>query len=562
MTANATAERRTPAPGSPAPGPRGLAPVGPLSGGARLGHGARGLQRGRQRLGVFRPRPGALARLPLERGRHGRHLRRAAAPVLRAGAVERPRPDPQGARLRPHRQPGQPRRGRQGVLLLSRRHAQPQLAALSLQVSAGRLSLRAGWCEENARRSRHDPPFSLLDTGVFDENRYWDVEVRYAKASPDEIHIRIIATNRGPETATLHLLPTLWFRNTWSWGDAADEAAHLRDDRAAPADATWAVRAEHPTLGDLSPLRPRTRRRRCSPRTRATPQRLWGAPNASPYVKDAFHRCVIEGETRRRQPGAHRHQVRRLAMSSRSSPGRRATIGLTLSRQPLARALRQREVIFAQRESEADGLLRRAAARRRRRGPPHPAPGAGRHDLEQAVLPLRRGALARRRPAAAAGRIAAAGATAHWRHLKAARRHLHAGHLGVPLVRRLGPGLPLRRAGAGRRGLRQGPDRAAAQGALPASQRPDPGLRVGLRRRQSAGAGDGGAQGVPRRARAARRAATSASCSACSTSCCSTTPGGSTARTPTATTCSRAASSASTTSRSTTARSRCRPASR
>ncbi len=59
---------------------------------------------------------------------------------------------------------------------------------------------------------------------MFDDNRYWDVEVRYAKASPDEIHIRIIATNRGPDTATLHLLPTLWFRNTWSLGRSGRQA--------------------------------------------------------------------------------------------------------------------------------------------------------------------------------------------------------------------------------------------------------------------------------------------------------------------------------------------------
>ena len=77
--------------------------------------------------------------------------------------------------------------------------------------------------EENARRSRNDPPFSLLDAGVFDDGRYWDVEVRYAKAGPEEIHIRVIATNRGPETAMLHLLPTLWFRNTWSWGNPGEK---------------------------------------------------------------------------------------------------------------------------------------------------------------------------------------------------------------------------------------------------------------------------------------------------------------------------------------------------
>jgi hypothetical protein len=72
--------------------------------------------------------------------------------------------------------------------------------------------------EENHRRGRHEPEFELADTGIFDGNRYFDVVAEYAKAAPDDILIRITVTNRGPETAHLDLLPTLWFRNTWSWG--------------------------------------------------------------------------------------------------------------------------------------------------------------------------------------------------------------------------------------------------------------------------------------------------------------------------------------------------------
>src|SRR5881296_4029430 len=72
--------------------------------------------------------------------------------------------------------------------------------------------------EENRRRGRGEPEFELLDTGVFDESRYFDVFAEYAKASPNDILIRITVANRGPEAASLHLLPTLWFRNTWSWG--------------------------------------------------------------------------------------------------------------------------------------------------------------------------------------------------------------------------------------------------------------------------------------------------------------------------------------------------------
>ena len=79
--------------------------------------------------------------------------------------------------------------------------------------------------EENRCRGRLDPPFNLLDAGVFQDNRYWDVDVRYAKAGPDEIHIRIVVANRGAKEATLHLLPQQWFRNTWAWGDEEKERA-------------------------------------------------------------------------------------------------------------------------------------------------------------------------------------------------------------------------------------------------------------------------------------------------------------------------------------------------
>src|SRR6185503_9774960 len=82
--------------------------------------------------------------------------------------------------------------------------------------------------EENRRRGRSDPEFELIDTGIFDDNRYFDVFVEYAKASPDDILIRITATNRGPEAAPLHVLPTLWFRNTWAWdGDGNDARPSL-----------------------------------------------------------------------------------------------------------------------------------------------------------------------------------------------------------------------------------------------------------------------------------------------------------------------------------------------
>ena len=148
------------------PAPQGaLETVGPLLSRAGLGHRARGLQRGRRRLGLPPARPRPIARLPLERGRHRRHLRPPPAPLLRAGALERARSDPQGAAVRPHRRRRQPRRGREGVLLLSRQHADA-LVHESISTSTRSRSIPyARLVEENRRRGREAPEFELLDTG-------------------------------------------------------------------------------------------------------------------------------------------------------------------------------------------------------------------------------------------------------------------------------------------------------------------------------------------------------------------------------------------------------------
>src|SRR5262252_1129094 len=97
--------------------------------------------------------------------------------------------------------------------------------------------------EGNRRRSRLELEYELLDTGVFDANRYWDVFVEYAKAAPEDVLIRITIANRGPEEATLHVLPTLWFRNTWSWSKGAAKPA-LREA------ARHVVAASHEDLGE------------------------------------------------------------------------------------------------------------------------------------------------------------------------------------------------------------------------------------------------------------------------------------------------------------------------
>ena len=109
------------------------------------------------------------------------------------------------------------------MLLLPRFDADAFLHEGALQISAGGISRTRGSIEENRRRGLGATEFELIDTGVFDEDRYFDVFAEYAKGAANDILIRITVANRGPDKATLHLLPTLWFRNTWSWGKIAEE---------------------------------------------------------------------------------------------------------------------------------------------------------------------------------------------------------------------------------------------------------------------------------------------------------------------------------------------------
>jgi glycogen debranching enzyme len=147
--------------------------------------------------------------------------------------------------------------------------------------------------EENRRRTRKDPPYTLLDTGVFRENRYWDVEVEYAKSDPQTVLMRITAHNRGPDDTTLHVLPTLWFRNTWSWGDENPKPKLVAAEK--PAGAAWAVFADHPELG-LYHLYGAQPARLLFTENETSTGRLWGIPNSTPFVKDGFHRRVIHAD--------------------------------------------------------------------------------------------------------------------------------------------------------------------------------------------------------------------------------------------------------------------------
>ena len=149
----------------------------------------------------------------------------------------------------------------------------------------------------NARRSREEMEYELLDTGVFDDDRYFDVFIEYAKGGAEDILVRITAVNRGPEAADLHLLPTLWFRNDWgSWIAEANRATVRPGLRAVPApEGASAVVASHPLLGDFTlacdgevPL--------LFTENESNLERLFpGRANPSPYVKDGINDVVVSG---------------------------------------------------------------------------------------------------------------------------------------------------------------------------------------------------------------------------------------------------------------------------
>ncbi len=140
--------------------------------------------------------------------------------------------------------------------------------------------------ETNRRRSREELEFELLDTGVFDDDRYFDVFLEYAKEAPDDILIRVTVENRGPEVARLQLLPTLWFRNTWSWKGEAPKATLC--------EAGGSVRASHPELGDYT-LTCDGAPELLFTENETNLERLWGRPNPRPWVKDSFHQYVVAG---------------------------------------------------------------------------------------------------------------------------------------------------------------------------------------------------------------------------------------------------------------------------
>jgi hypothetical protein len=200
--------------------------------------------------------------------------------------------------------------------------------------------------EENRRRDRHQPEFELLDTGIFDGNRYFDVFIEYAKASPEDLLMRVTAHNRGPDEAVLHLLPQLWFRNTWSWTPGA-----RRPVLSTPG--AGIVEALHPKLGVYTLYgEGQSTLLFCDNDTNA--QRLFGV-NGHGYFKDAFDDYLVHGRhdaVNPRQMGTKAGLLYSLTIPAGGSA--RIHLRLTNSRPP--RPFEDFDAALRQRQQEADAF--------------------------------------------------------------------------------------------------------------------------------------------------------------------------------------------------------------
>jgi hypothetical protein len=272
--------------------------------------------------------------------------------VLCPGPVESPGPDSQGAHVWPHQQQGN--HGEDVKEYYFYLDSTPTHSYMKMLYKYPQRAFPYGdLVAENGRRGFGDFEYELIDTGAFDDNRYFDVAVEYAKNDAEDILVRISVTNHGPEEAPCTLLPTLWFRNTWSWGY---EAGPMNDVPERPS--MWleegVVHAKHAVLGDYH-LYADGAAKVLFTENETNAERLFGVGNASPHVKDAFHRFIVGGEADAVNPEQHGTKaapVYRLQVA----PGATETVMLRLSKDTQAAPFKDATQVFAARLAEADAF--------------------------------------------------------------------------------------------------------------------------------------------------------------------------------------------------------------
>jgi len=207
---------------------------------------------------------------------------------------------------------------------------------------------------ENRNRSRKEPEYELTNTGAFDDDRYFDVQVEYAKAAPEDILIRIRVTNRGPDTAAIEMAPTWWFRNTWSWGET-DESTNLEPVISLGADGNCF--AAHETLGKYRlQVDPNQRSNWLFTENQTNTWRHEDASSRRPSCKDAFHLAIVDGQ---KSALNQRERGTKAAAHSRHQIASGETIELRMRMSDLAAVVEnpfgeEFDSIFQQRIEEAD----------------------------------------------------------------------------------------------------------------------------------------------------------------------------------------------------------------
>jgi len=204
---------------------------------------------------------------------------------------------------------------------------------------------------ENRGRMRRDSEFELSDTGIFCEDRYFDIFVEYAKASPEDILVRFTVWNRGPEAAPLHVLPTVWFRNTWSWGRPAGPKPGLKLSPDGSVELSESYYGKRWLSANGAPEWLFTE-------NESDNHALWGTANASPYTKDGIGRCVVQGDRSAVNPEAS--GTKAAAHYSLTLPsGASASFELRLADAPSASPFGAAfDAVFADRMREADEFYR------------------------------------------------------------------------------------------------------------------------------------------------------------------------------------------------------------
>jgi hypothetical protein len=245
---------------------------------------------------------------------------------------------------------------------------------------------------ENRRRTRNDPEYELLDTGIFDADRYFDVFVEYAKAGPDDILIRIRAVNRGPDAAPLHLLPTLWFRNDWSWYPGKPKP------RIAIASSTASgllIDGNVPRRRGVRPLQRSSGRRALHGERDRIPCAIPVRRNIA-FAKDAFDRYVVHGDEHAVNRRAAGRRPRR-SSAARSAPAKPPSFACASRALPTSRTARRgvrRDLRIAPAGSRRV-LPARDAVRIARGHAQRAATGVRRDAVVEAALPLFGASLAR-----------------------------------------------------------------------------------------------------------------------------------------------------------------------